>query len=138
MYIEHELIELKIFIDCTFPERHISYNQAKTIVRKLIAGFKANGLHTGDTVCLHSSNNVRFSNDPFFLIVITGTRNFPISLIFSFPGSTFPKLRAFKHENLRPLNRITNNAPDLLCTGILGGHRIRRSFHWIQSKLYGN
>lgn len=47
-----------LFIDTQCHDRTISHNEAKTIVRKLIGGLKANGLKPDDSVCLHSTNNV--------------------------------------------------------------------------------
>ena len=46
-------------IDVTDPKNEYwSINQAHTMIRKLIAGFKRGGLKTGDCVCLHSTNTV--------------------------------------------------------------------------------
>lgn len=52
---------VQMYIDARNTERSISNNQAKAIVRKLVAGFHAAGLKRGDCVVLHSFNDVRFS-----------------------------------------------------------------------------
>ncbi|RDL34790.1 uncharacterized protein BP5553_07918 [Venustampulla echinocandica] len=50
-----------LFINAYNESESISYHQAKCSVRKLIAGFRALGLKAGDSVCLHSFNNVNYS-----------------------------------------------------------------------------
>lgn len=47
-----------MYIDAKDSSRSISLNQARVIVRKLVAGFQAAGLSKGDCVCLHSFNDV--------------------------------------------------------------------------------
>lgn len=47
-----------IYIDALDPSRHYTHRQARSLVRKLVAGFRAQGLETGDVVCIHSFNNV--------------------------------------------------------------------------------
>ena len=51
--------EREIYIDPDDPGRSITASEARTTVRKLIAGFKAAGLQRGDCVCLHAFNDVR-------------------------------------------------------------------------------
>ena len=48
----------KIYIDADEPERWLSARQACETVRKLVAGFIANGLQPGDTVCVYAFNDV--------------------------------------------------------------------------------
>ena len=48
----------KIYIDSDNPNRSITANGARRMVRKLVAGFKAVGLQPGDCVCLHAFNDV--------------------------------------------------------------------------------
>ena len=48
----------KIYIDPLRPKRSFSASEARISVRKLIAGFKANGLQPGDCVCVHAFNDV--------------------------------------------------------------------------------
>lgn len=50
-----------ILIDVNDPSRFVTPRTARTIVRKLVAGFKAEGLEPGDCVCIHSFNQVRMS-----------------------------------------------------------------------------
>ena len=49
----------KIYIDAANPERSITATEARTIVRRFVAGFKAAGLEPGECVCLHAFNDVR-------------------------------------------------------------------------------
>lgn len=49
---------LQIYVDTEHPERTISHNDAKVIVKKLISGLHHQGLRSGDVVCVHSSNSV--------------------------------------------------------------------------------
>lgn len=49
-----------IYIDAKDPARSVSSNQARTLVRKLVAGFHAAGLKKGDCVCLHSFNDIYY------------------------------------------------------------------------------
>lgn len=48
----------KIYVDVDDPSRSISANQTKSLIRRLVAGFKEAGLRRGDCVCVHSFNNV--------------------------------------------------------------------------------
>ncbi|TVY53801.1 Acyl-CoA ligase azaF [Lachnellula cervina] len=50
-----------MYIDAKDSSRSISLNQARVIVRKLVAGFQAAGLSKGDCVCLHSFNDINYS-----------------------------------------------------------------------------
>ncbi|CZR65933.1 related to 4-coumarate--CoA ligase [Phialocephala subalpina] len=50
-----------IYIDASNPARSISARQARSIIRRLVAGFCAAGLEKGDTVCLHSFNDIYYS-----------------------------------------------------------------------------
>jgi 4-coumarate--CoA ligase len=47
-----------IYIDAADTSRSYSHKQAKESIRKVAAGLKALGLKKGDTVCLHSFNDV--------------------------------------------------------------------------------
>ncbi len=49
----------EIYIDPDNPGRSITASEARSLVRKLVAGFKAVGLQRGDCVCLHAFNDVR-------------------------------------------------------------------------------
>ena len=48
-----------IYIDALDPTRYYTQRQAKDTIRKLVAGFRAQGLRKGDVVCIHSFNSVR-------------------------------------------------------------------------------
>ncbi|OJJ50311.1 hypothetical protein ASPZODRAFT_139618 [Penicilliopsis zonata CBS 506.65] len=50
-----------LYIDVGNPSRSISRNQARKIVRQLIAGFRAAGLKPGDCVSIHSFNDIYYS-----------------------------------------------------------------------------
>lgn len=49
-----------IYIDALDPEKAISARQARTIIRKLIAGLRALGLHQGDCACINSFNDIHY------------------------------------------------------------------------------
>lgn len=49
------------YINATDPSKSISLKQARSIIRKLVAGFHAAGLKQGDCVCLHSFNDIYYS-----------------------------------------------------------------------------
>lgn len=49
---------IKIYQDALLPKRTITINQAKALVKELIAGLKAKGVKVGDAVCIHSFNDV--------------------------------------------------------------------------------
>ena len=55
----------KIYIDPENRHRSISANEARSTVRKFVAGWKAVGLKPGDCVCVHAFNDVRAR--PFLL-----------------------------------------------------------------------
>lgn len=50
-----------IFIDLENPSRSISWRQGRSIVRKLIAGFRKAGLRKGDCVSITSFNDIMYS-----------------------------------------------------------------------------
>ncbi|KAJ5526555.1 hypothetical protein N7513_010714 [Penicillium frequentans] len=50
-----------IYIDAKNPRRSISCNQARSTIRKLIAGLRAAGLRKGDCVLIHSFNDINYS-----------------------------------------------------------------------------
>src|SRR5277367_4233246 len=56
-----QLMHSQIYIDAVNPSRSISSRQARSIIRKLVAGFHAAGLRKGDCVCLHSFNDIQYS-----------------------------------------------------------------------------
>ncbi|KAK6438480.1 hypothetical protein LTR95_005316 [Oleoguttula sp. CCFEE 5521] len=49
-----------IYIEALKPANHITANQARKIIRQLVAGFRALGLQPGDTVSLHSFNDIYY------------------------------------------------------------------------------
>ena len=53
---------LKIYIDAANPEKTISANQGRTMLRKLVAGLRRWGVRPGqkDVVCLHAFNDVMY------------------------------------------------------------------------------
>lgn len=48
----------QIYIDADNTKRHYTFAQARSTIRKLAAGFRKAGLKKGDTVCVHSFNDV--------------------------------------------------------------------------------
>jgi non-ribosomal peptide synthetase component E (peptide arylation enzyme) len=49
-----------LFNDALEPRRSLNSVQVSQLVHTLVAGFKALGLHMGDCVLVHTSNNVWF------------------------------------------------------------------------------
>ena len=49
----------QLYIDGHDPFKTISRREARVYIRSMIAGLQAWGLEPGDSVCLHSFNNVR-------------------------------------------------------------------------------
>ena len=60
----------KVYINPDDPSQSISASEARTMVRKLVAGFKAVGLQPGDCVCVHAFNNVSaaYTLDPVLFL----------------------------------------------------------------------
>jgi hypothetical protein len=48
-----------LYIDADCPSRSLNATHTRTLVRKLIAGFRDAGLRRGDRVVVHLFNNVR-------------------------------------------------------------------------------
>ena len=63
MPIDPQAYNRQILLDASDPNRSISNRQAKTLVRKLIAGFRRWGIRPGqkDVVCLHSFNDILYT-----------------------------------------------------------------------------
>ncbi|KAL2813887.1 hypothetical protein BJX63DRAFT_442764 [Aspergillus granulosus] len=59
-----------VYIDVANPSRSISYNQARTIIRQLIAGLRAWGVKEGDCVAIHSFNDIYYT---MLVLAIVGT-----------------------------------------------------------------
>lgn len=49
----------QLYIDPSDPTRCLSFAQTRTLVRRLVSGFKSIGLSRGDCVCVMSFNDVR-------------------------------------------------------------------------------
>ena len=68
----------RLYIDPENSQRSISANEARTIVRKFVAGWKAVGLKPGDCVCVHAFNDVSAkeyaAHHPVVLDPATGLR----------------------------------------------------------------
>lgn len=47
-----------VYIDADNPKRFYTFAQARSTIRKLAAGLRNLGLEKGDTVCVHSFNDV--------------------------------------------------------------------------------
>ena len=68
-------IFFQIYIDAKDPSRSVSSNQARVLIRKLVAGLQAAGLKKGDCVCLHSFNDVGFLVMQIELHILTTFRS---------------------------------------------------------------
>ncbi|KAF3927120.1 S-dihydroxybenzoyltransferase [Arthrobotrys entomopaga] len=58
-----------IFVDANHPERSMSTNEAKKMVKRMIAGLKSIGVKPGDAVCIHSFNDIFY---PIIFLAIIG------------------------------------------------------------------
>ncbi|KAL8830426.1 MAG: hypothetical protein Q9170_005740 [Blastenia crenularia] len=58
-----------VLIDAHDPSRFLTFNTARTTVRKLIAGFQAQGLEKGDCVCINAFNDIYY---PIVMLAIIG------------------------------------------------------------------
>ncbi|KAF2651247.1 4-coumarate-CoA ligase-like protein [Lophiostoma macrostomum CBS 122681] len=58
-----------LYVDAANPSHSISAKQARSLIRKLIAGFRNAGLKAGDTVLIHSFNNIYY---PILVLGIIG------------------------------------------------------------------
>lgn len=52
------IFSLQIYVDTKDPTRTVSFNQARTIIRRLITGLRAAGVQVKDCVAIHAFNNV--------------------------------------------------------------------------------
>lgn len=57
-----------IYIDALNPKNSVSARQAKSLIRKLAAGFRSIGVQKGDCICINSFNDIHYPI--FFLGVI--------------------------------------------------------------------
>ncbi|KAL8897983.1 MAG: hypothetical protein Q9207_006929, partial [Kuettlingeria erythrocarpa] len=53
--------EKPILIDASDPSRFLTFTTARTVVRKLIAGLRAEGLQKDDCVCVNAFNDIYYS-----------------------------------------------------------------------------
>ncbi|EGP86358.1 4-coumarate,CoA ligase-like protein, partial [Zymoseptoria tritici IPO323] len=49
-----------VYIDAFDPKRQYTHGQARTTIRKLVAGLRKAGLRQGDVVCVHSFNDINY------------------------------------------------------------------------------
>ncbi|KAJ5355535.1 uncharacterized protein N7496_012747 [Penicillium cataractarum] len=54
-------LDKPIYIDVRDPTRSISCNQARKLIRRLVAGLRASGVRPGDCVLIHSFNDINYS-----------------------------------------------------------------------------
>ncbi|EPS43092.1 hypothetical protein H072_2901 [Dactylellina haptotyla CBS 200.50] len=58
-----------IFVDAVHPERFMSTNETKALVKRMIGGLKSIGVQPGDAVCIHSFNDIMY---PVIFLAIIG------------------------------------------------------------------
>jgi 4-coumarate--CoA ligase len=56
-----------IYIDALNPSHNVTARKAKTVIRQLVAGFRAMGLQPGDCVNIHSFNDIWY---PIFVRIV--------------------------------------------------------------------
>ncbi|KAJ4357563.1 uncharacterized protein N0V89_002139 [Didymosphaeria variabile] len=125
--------EEALYIDAASPSTTISANQAKSLIRQLIAGFKKAGLKPGDAVLIHSFNSIYYPIIVLGIIgagcIYTGTnpsytpaelehaiRTSSAKFLLSEP-ELLPSLRAAAKQLQLPISRIrildsTSGRPD--------------------------
>ncbi|KAF7524208.1 hypothetical protein PCG10_005900 [Penicillium crustosum] len=59
-----------IYVDTKDQTQTVSFNQARTIIRRLITGLRAAGVQVNDCVAVHAFNNLHYS---LFVLAIIGT-----------------------------------------------------------------
>jgi len=59
-----------IYIDALDPKNSISARQAHSLIRKLVAGFRALGVQKGDCICINSVNDIHY---PIFFLGVIAT-----------------------------------------------------------------
>ncbi|KAF2013565.1 4-coumarate-CoA ligase-like protein [Aaosphaeria arxii CBS 175.79] len=105
-----------IYIDAADPSRTISSRQARSIIQKLAAGFKAIGLQKGDCVCMLSFNDIYYSMA--FLGIVAS------SCVFAGVNpshTTFELAHAWKISQTRALLVEPSLAPSALKAAKLAG-----------------
>ena len=107
--------EKKIYVNPDDPSLSISASEARITVRKLIAGFKAVGLQSGDCVCVHAFNNVR-------------TTGAPLLVSFSAAWTIGLELAEQRRAGLISLVNVLN-AISKHCRGWRMLHRFKSSIH---------
>jgi hypothetical protein len=68
-----------LYVDAACPSRSLGARQFRTLVRKLVAGFKSAGLRRGDRVLVHLFNNVRMAVHSPRMTPATGPLPLPLS-----------------------------------------------------------
>ena len=53
-------VDKPVLMDAVTPSRSISHSQARSMVRKFIAGLRDLGVKPGDCVCIHSYNDIEY------------------------------------------------------------------------------
>ncbi|KAL3487816.1 hypothetical protein BJX62DRAFT_212867 [Aspergillus germanicus] len=119
-----------VYIDVANPSRSISQNQARTIIRQLIAGLHAWGVKEGDCVAIHSFNDIYYSMLVLAIVgaggVYTGTnpaytpheiahhfRASETRFVISEPEILDPIIIAAKEVNIPESHiRVFNTQPD--------------------------
>jgi non-ribosomal peptide synthetase component E (peptide arylation enzyme) len=67
-----------LYIDADCPSRNLNATQIRTLVRKLIAGFRDAGLRRGDRVVVHLFNNVSLARRTLLSNCRPGSAKFDI------------------------------------------------------------
>ncbi|KAF2177023.1 acetyl-CoA synthetase-like protein [Zopfia rhizophila CBS 207.26] len=105
-----------LFIDAANDSNSISAAEAKTLIRKLITGFRNAGLKKGDTVLIHSFNNIYY---PVIVLPVIG-----LGGVFtgSNPSYTASEL---KHQLQASKAKFIMSEPEILETISVVGKEVR-------------
>ncbi|KAE8153382.1 AMP-binding enzyme [Aspergillus avenaceus] len=96
-----------VYIDESDPTRSISYNQARAVVRQLVAGLKAWGVQKGDCVAIHSFNDIYYS---MLVLAIVG-----VGAIFTGTNPSYTPMELAHHFKASQTKFIISE-PELLTT----------------------
>lgn len=132
-YTWHQkLILLQILIDAANTQNRFNTRQATSLVRKLIAGFKAAGLKLGDVVCVHAFNSILY---PILYFGIIGAGGVLVGLNPAYKtlelrhlvSTTEPKLVVVEAELLDDALPVFASSTALARTFVLGTDLTSRS-----------
>ncbi|EXJ60903.1 hypothetical protein A1O7_05056 [Cladophialophora yegresii CBS 114405] len=116
--------EKAVYVDAIDPSKCITANQARVLIRQLIAGFHAAGVRPGDTVCIHGFNSIYY---PILFLGIIG-----VGAVFAGTNPAYTQYE-LTHHFKTSCTKFVIVEPELL-PAVLAGTKaadIRQSNTWI-------